>query len=110
MLRHSNSGTALDRYWPFALADGEACHVGEAVALVLAHSRYLAEDAAALVEVDYDVLAAVADCRNAGDPRAPSGTRSVTQAAASTHASPGGLSGSRSQGPCTSHVPGPLPR
>ena len=24
MLRHSNSGTPLDRYWSFALADGEA--------------------------------------------------------------------------------------
>ena len=61
MLRHSNSGTPLDRYWSFALADGEVSYVGEAVALVLAESRYVAEDAAALVTVDYDGLAAVAD-------------------------------------------------
>src|SRR5437868_1346986 len=34
MLRHSNSGTPLDRFWPFALADGETSYVGEAVAIV----------------------------------------------------------------------------
>jgi aerobic carbon-monoxide dehydrogenase large subunit len=71
MLRHSNSGTPLERYWSFALADGEVSYVGEAVALVLADNRYLAEDAAALVAVDYDVLAAVSDCRRAADPAAP---------------------------------------
>src|SRR5690242_3247472 len=27
MLRNSNSGTPLDRYWSFALADGEASYV-----------------------------------------------------------------------------------
>ena len=77
MLRHSNSGTPLDRLWSFALADGEVSYVGEAVAIVVADDRYLAEDAAALVEVDYDVLPAVADCRKAtragcarGPPRA----------------------------------------
>src|SRR6516162_3267034 len=71
MLRHSNSGTPLDRYWSFALADGEVSYVGEAVAIVLADSRYLAEDAAALVAVDYDELPAVADCRQSGAPGAP---------------------------------------
>ena len=29
MLRHSNSGTPLDRMWSFALADGEVSYVGE---------------------------------------------------------------------------------
>jgi carbon-monoxide dehydrogenase large subunit len=77
MLRHSNSGTALDRYWSFALADGEVSYVGEAVALVLADNRYLAEDAAALVAVDYDVLAAVSDCRRAADPAAPAVRREL---------------------------------
>ncbi len=48
-----------------ALADGEVVHVGEPVAIVVADSRYLAEDAAALVAVDYEPLAAVADCRAA---------------------------------------------
>ena len=48
MVRTSNSGTALDRCWAFALADGEVSYVGEPVALVLAKDRYVAEDAAAL--------------------------------------------------------------
>jgi aerobic carbon-monoxide dehydrogenase large subunit len=77
MLRHSNSGTPLERYWSFALADGEVSYVGEAVALVLADSRYLAEDAAGLVAVDYDVLAAVSDCRRAADPAAPAVRREL---------------------------------
>jgi len=77
MLRHSNSGTPLDRYWSFALADGEVSYVGEAVAIVLADSRYVAEDAAALVAVDYDVLPAVADCRKSGAPGAPAVRREL---------------------------------
>ncbi len=65
MLRHSNSGTPLDRFWSFALADGEVSYVGEPVAIVVAQDRYIAEDAAALVRVDYDVLASAGDCRKA---------------------------------------------
>ncbi len=65
MVRTSNSGTPLDRCWAFALADGEVSYVGEPVALVLAADRYVAEDAVALVEVDYEVLASAADCRKA---------------------------------------------
>ncbi len=38
--------------WP--LADGRIAHVGEPVVIVLADSRALAEDGAALVEVDYE--------------------------------------------------------
>src|SRR5260370_14975631 len=68
MMRHSNSGTPLDRMWSFALADGEVSYVGETVAIVVADDRYIAEDAVALVEVDYDVLAPVADCRKAVAP------------------------------------------
>src|SRR6266436_3827793 len=71
MLRHSNSGTPLDRVWAFALADGEVSYVGETVALVVADDRYLAEDAAALVEIDYHVLPAISDCRKAVAPGAP---------------------------------------
>ena len=41
---------------PFVLAKDEVAYVGEAVAIVLADSRYIAEDAAALVAVDYEVL------------------------------------------------------
>jgi aerobic carbon-monoxide dehydrogenase large subunit len=69
MIRTSNSGTRLDRSWPFALADGEVSFVGEPVAIIIAIDRYVAEDAAALVAVDYDVLPAATDCRTAD--RAP---------------------------------------
>lgn len=53
-----------------ALADGEVVHVGEAVAIVVAESRYIAEDAVSLVVVDYDPLPAIADCRDALKPGA----------------------------------------
>jgi carbon-monoxide dehydrogenase large subunit len=43
------------------LAEDEVRFVGDQVALVLATSRYVAEDAAALVEVDYEPLPAVVD-------------------------------------------------
>jgi carbon-monoxide dehydrogenase large subunit len=43
------------------LAESEVRFVGDTVALVVAESRYLAEDAADLVEVDYDPLPAVID-------------------------------------------------
>ena len=48
-----------------ALAGDEVVHVGEPVAIVIADNRYLAEDACALVAVDYDPLPAVSDCRAA---------------------------------------------
>ncbi|WP_048474032.1 xanthine dehydrogenase family protein molybdopterin-binding subunit [Mycolicibacterium chlorophenolicum] len=47
------------------LAEGEVKFVGDPVALVVADSRYVAEDAVDLVEVDYTPLPAVADFRNA---------------------------------------------
>jgi carbon-monoxide dehydrogenase large subunit len=53
------------------LAESEVVHVGEAVAVVLADSRYIAEDAAALVEVAYESLPAVADCVAALAPDSP---------------------------------------
>ena len=43
------------------LAEGEVKFVGDPVALVVAESRYIAEDAIELVDVDYEPLAAVAD-------------------------------------------------
>ena len=43
------------------LAEGEVRFVGDPVALVVAESRYLAEDGAELVDVDYDPLPAVVD-------------------------------------------------
>lgn len=56
---------------PFPLANKEVVFAGEAVAVVVAESRYLAEDATALVEVDYEPLPAVADCLAATLPAAP---------------------------------------
>ncbi len=59
-----------DHHRPVLAAD-ETVHVGEAVAIVLADSRYIAEDAVTLVDVDFDPLAAVSDCRAALDQGAP---------------------------------------
>jgi carbon-monoxide dehydrogenase large subunit len=50
--------------WP-VLADGIVRFVGEAVAAVVAEDRYLAEDAAELVEVDYEPLEPVVDMERA---------------------------------------------
>ena len=58
MIRRSYAGNLPDTLWPFALADREVSYVGEPVALVVADSRYVAEDAAAPVEVDYEALPA----------------------------------------------------
>ena len=55
-----------------SLARDEVCYVGQAVAVVIADSRYEAEDAAAMVAVDYDILPAVEDCREAVKPGTPS--------------------------------------
>ena len=68
MTRTSNSGTRLDQSWLFALADGEVSFVGEAVAIVIAESRYAAEDAVAFVVVDYDGLPPALDCRDENAP------------------------------------------
>lgn len=50
---------------PFVLAKDEVVYVGETIALVIARTRAIAEDAAALVEVDYEPLPAISDCRAA---------------------------------------------
>lgn len=47
------------------LGSEEVVHVGEAVAVVIAASRPEAEDAAEAVEIDFEPLPAVADCRQA---------------------------------------------
>jgi carbon-monoxide dehydrogenase large subunit len=53
------------------LAIDEVVHVGEPVAMIVADERCRAEDAAALLEVDYEPLSAIADCRAALAPNAP---------------------------------------
>ena len=60
-----------DDITPFVLARDEVCYVGDPVAVVVAESPYIAEDAAALVEVDYEPLTVVTDCREAAKPDAP---------------------------------------
>ena len=53
------------------LARDKVRHVGEPIAVVVARSRYEAEDAAALVEVDLEPLAVVADLKRGLQPDAP---------------------------------------
>ena len=54
-----------------ALAVDRACWVGEPVVAVVATTRAAAEEAATLVEVDYDPLPAVTDTMTALDPDTP---------------------------------------
>ena len=55
----------------FPLAQEKVRYVGAPVAVVLAEDRYIAEDAAELVEVDYDELPAVTSLEAALEPDAP---------------------------------------
>lgn len=59
--------------WPtfYPLATDKVRFVGDLVAMVIAESRYEAEDACELVEVDYDPLPAVASYSDALDPDRP---------------------------------------
>ncbi len=56
-------------YYPIAI--DRARYVGEPVAVVVADTRYLAEDGCDLIDVDYDVLPAVADLQSAMASDAP---------------------------------------
>jgi carbon-monoxide dehydrogenase large subunit len=56
--------------WP-VLAQGKVRFVGEAVAVVVATNRYVAEDAAALVDVEYEPFDAVWDVEKALENGAP---------------------------------------
>lgn len=56
---------------PFILASKEVSYVGEAIALVVADNRYIAEDALALIETDIQELPAASDCRDALSSDAP---------------------------------------
>ena len=56
-------------YYPIAI--DRARYVGEPVAVVVADTRYIAEDACDLIDVEYDVLAAVSDLRSATARDAP---------------------------------------
>jgi carbon-monoxide dehydrogenase large subunit len=54
-----------------ALARDKVRHVGEPVVAVVAESRYLAEDALELIEIDFQPLPAVVDAELATQPGAP---------------------------------------
>ena len=54
------------------LVSQEVCCVGDAIAFVVADNRYIAEDACALIEVDYEIFPAIADCLKALEPNVPS--------------------------------------
>jgi carbon-monoxide dehydrogenase large subunit len=61
----------------YPLAQDEVCYVGETIAMVIAENRYIAEDAAQLVQVDYEPLPAVIDlimAAKTGAPRAHIGS------------------------------------
>ena len=51
----------------YALANGEVNYVGEAIAMVVALDRYVAEDAVDRIRVDYEVLKPVVGIENARD-------------------------------------------
>jgi len=55
----------------FSLAKDQVRYVGEPVAVIVAESRHLAEDAAPLVEIDYEVLPGCIEIEKALAPDAP---------------------------------------
>ncbi|MFL5836330.1 MAG: xanthine dehydrogenase family protein molybdopterin-binding subunit [Solirubrobacteraceae bacterium] len=65
------SHPGMERFLQRPLAREVARYSGEPVAVVVADSRYRAEDAAELVEVDYEPLPAVVDAARALEPDAP---------------------------------------
>ncbi|MEM7652381.1 MAG: xanthine dehydrogenase family protein molybdopterin-binding subunit [Pseudomonadota bacterium] len=64
-------GSGLVKPTHSALAKGRVRHVGDAVAMVVATSMEAAKDAGELVDIDYDMLPAVADTAQAVNPSAP---------------------------------------
>ena len=54
----------------YCLARDEVCYAGEPIAVVLADSRYQAEDALALIDVGYEPLGAASDLATAARPDA----------------------------------------
>src|SRR5918999_3119751 len=55
----------------YALAKDEVCYVGEIIAAVVARDRYVAEDAATAIRVDYEPLAVAADLEEAARDGSP---------------------------------------
>jgi carbon-monoxide dehydrogenase large subunit len=65
------AGALFNERTQVPLAKGKARHVGEPVALVIATSRYVAEDAVADVAVEWEPLPVAADLEQAAAPGAP---------------------------------------
>ncbi len=65
------AGSVFNERTQVPLAKGKVRHAGEPVALVIADSRYVAEDALAEIVVDYEPLPAVVDLERALVPGAP---------------------------------------
>jgi carbon-monoxide dehydrogenase large subunit len=61
----------LERSQQTPIATNKVRYVGDPVAVVVAESRYIAEDALELIEVEYDALGAVIDARVGMQPGAP---------------------------------------
>ncbi|MEE9124027.1 MAG: xanthine dehydrogenase family protein molybdopterin-binding subunit [candidate division NC10 bacterium] len=61
----------LERSLQYPLARDKVRYVGDPVAVVVAESLYLAEDALVLIDVEYELLGAVTDVRQAVKPGAP---------------------------------------
>jgi carbon-monoxide dehydrogenase large subunit len=64
-------GITFNQRTQVPLVKDKVRHLGEAVALVVAESRYLAEDAVELIEVDYEPLPAAVDLERSLAPGAP---------------------------------------
>ena len=65
------SQPGMERFLQSPLADGVARYAGEPIAMVVASSRYLAEDAAELIAIDYEPLEPVLDPTRAAAADAP---------------------------------------
>ena len=59
----------------YALAKDEIRHIGEIVAMVVAEDRYVAEDAAGAIRVEYEPLPVVADLARAAEHGRAAGAR-----------------------------------
>ena len=55
----------------YALAKDEVCYAGEIIAMVVARDRYIAEDAAGVIGVDYEPLPVAAELEDAARPDGP---------------------------------------
>ena len=67
----NTDGTPMFTAPHYPLAADKVRHVGEAIAMVIATSVAAAKDGVEAIEVDYDVLPAIADTAAAADPAAP---------------------------------------